>query len=127
MAPRDDSSPVGAVAAEVSNAIVHLLSRHYGRGPTKAKTYLFDNYVFVVLQNILTTSEETLVEAGQKDLVRKTRLAFQEVLAEEFMGAVAKATGKKVVTYHSQVVFDPDMGFEIFVLENDDAETGERA
>jgi uncharacterized protein YbcI len=119
MAPGEDSSPVGAVAAEISNAIVHLLSERYGRGPTKAKTYLFDNYVFCVLQNVLTTAEQTLVDAGQADLVRRTRVAFQEVLADEFKGAVAKATGKRVLAYHSQVVFDPDMGFEIFVLESD--------
>jgi uncharacterized protein YbcI len=112
----EGSSPSGTVAAEISNSIVHLLSTHYGRGPTKAKTYLFDEYVFCVLQNILTTSEQTLVAAGQADLVRKTRLAFQEVLRGEFEAAVEKATGRPVVAYHSQVVFDPDMGFEIFVL-----------
>ena len=117
-----DSSPVGSVAAEISNAIVHLLSTHYGRGPTKAKTYLFDNYVFCVLQNLLTTSEQTLVQTGQADLVRKTRIAFQEVLADEFRGAVERATKKRVLAYHSQVVFDPDMGFEIFVLEDGGAE-----
>jgi uncharacterized protein YbcI len=111
-----DSSPGGAVAAEISNSIVHLLSRHYGRGPTKAKTYLFDDYVFCVLQNILTTSEQTLVDAGHEDVVRKTRLAFEETLRDEFKAAVQKATGRPVVAYHSQVVFDPDMGFEIFVL-----------
>ena len=118
MASGEDSSPVGAVAAEISNAIVHLLSERYGRGPTKAKTYLFDNYVFCVLQNVLTTSEQTLVDSGQYELVRKARTAFQEVAADEFKEAVARATGKRVVAYHSQVVFDPDMGFEIFVLEN---------
>src|SRR2546421_411005 len=112
------SSPSGQVAAEISNAIVHLLSRHYGRGPTKAKTYLFDNYVFCVLQNVLTTSEETLAQAGQHDLVRKSRIAFQEVLADDFTAAVEKATGRRVVGYHSQVIFDPNMGFEIFVLED---------
>src|SRR5437764_13520013 len=117
-----DSSPVGSVAAEISNAIVPLLSTHYGRGPTKAKTYLFDNYVFCVLQNLLTTSEQTLVQTGQADLVRKTRIAFQEVLADEFRGAVERATKKRVLAYHSQVVFDPDMGFEIFVLEDGGAE-----
>jgi uncharacterized protein YbcI len=110
------SPPVGTIAAEISNSIVHLLSSHYGRGPTKAKTYLFDDYVFCVLENILTTSEQTLVEAGQADLVRRTRLAFQEVLRDEFEGAVENATGRHVIAYHSQVVFDPDMGFEIFVL-----------
>ena len=118
MASGEDSSPVGAVAAEISNAIVHLLSERYGRGPTKAKTYLFDNYVFCVLQNVLTTAEQTLVDSGQAELVRKTRLAFQEALADEFTQAVAEATGKRVVAYHSQVVFEPDMGFEIFVLEH---------
>lgn len=111
-----DSPPAGAVAAEISNAIVHLLSKHYGRGPTKAKTYLFDDYVFCVLQNVLTTSEETLVQAGHYDLVRRSRTAFQEVLVDEFRGAVEKATGRKVIAYHSQVVFNPNMGFEIFVL-----------
>jgi uncharacterized protein YbcI len=113
-----DSSPSGTVSAEISNAIVHLLSRHYGRGPTKAKTYLFDNYVFCVLQDVLTTSEETLVEAGQYDLVRRSRTAFQEVLADEFRDAVTKATGRAVIAYHSQVVLEPNMGFEIFVLED---------
>jgi uncharacterized protein YbcI len=118
MNPGEAPSPAGPVAAEISNAIVHLLSRHYGRGPTKAKTYLFDDYVFCVLQNVLTTSEETLAEAGHYDLVRKSRTAFQEVLADEFRAAVEKATGRKVVGYHSQVIFNPNMGFEIFVLED---------
>jgi uncharacterized protein YbcI len=118
MSTGEGLSPVGAVAADISNAVVHLFSKYYGRGPTKAKTYLFDDYVFCVLQNILTTSEQTLVESGQEDLVRKTRIAFQEVMAEEFTDAVTKATGRPVLTYHSQVVFKPDMGFEIFVLGN---------
>jgi uncharacterized protein YbcI len=61
------------------------------------------------------------VESGQEDLVRKTRIAFQEVLTEEFTSAVAEATGRRVIAYHSQVVFNPDMGFEIFVLEDDEA------
>jgi uncharacterized protein YbcI len=111
-----DSPPIGAVAAEISNSIVHLLSSHYGRGPTKAKTYIFDDYVFCALENVLTTSEQTLVQAGQREVVRKTRAAFQEVLADEFKEAVEKAVGRPVVAYHSQTVFDPDMGFEIFVL-----------
>lgn len=116
MSATKGSPPVGSVAAEISNSIVHLLSSHYGRGPTKAKTYIFDDYVFCVLENVLTTSEQTLALAGQYDLVRKTRAAFKEVLAEEFKSAVEKAMGRPVVAYHSEIVFNPDMGFEIFVL-----------
>jgi uncharacterized protein YbcI len=111
-----DSPPVGTVAAEISNSIVHLLSTHYGRGPTKAKTYIFDDYVFCVLENVLTTSEQTLAQAGQQDLVRRTREAFKEVLADDFKAAVESAVGRPVTAYHSQIAFEPDMGFEIFVL-----------
>ena len=103
--------------AVVSNAVVAIFSEFYGRGPTKAKSYAFDNYVVTVLEDILTPVERTLVDAGQEDLVRRVRLTFQEVVADRFTDAVAEAMGRPVVTYHSQVTFHPPMGFEMFVLE----------
>ena len=39
--------------------------------PTKAKTYLVENYVFCVLEDILTTVERTLVNSEEEDLVRE--------------------------------------------------------
>lgn len=107
----------GEQVAEISNAIVGIFSESYGRGPTKAKTYLFDNYVLTVLEDILTTVEHTLVEKGHQDLVRAVRLTFQEAVKDRFMQAVADVMGREVVAYHSQVTFDPPLGFEIFVLE----------
>ncbi len=103
--------------AAVSNGIVRIFREFYGRGPTKAKSYQFDNYVITVLEDILTTVEETLVRKGEQDLVRTVRLTFQEAEAERFIGIVREAMGRPVITYHSQVVFDPPIGFEIFVLE----------
>ena len=41
------------------------LARTTGRGPTKAKTTIGENGVFVVLQDTLTTGERTLAEAGE--------------------------------------------------------------
>jgi uncharacterized protein YbcI len=111
----------GEQVADISNAIVGIFSECYGRGPTKAKTYVFDNYVFTVLEDILTTVEQTLVENGHEDLVRAVRLTFQEAVADRFMEAVAEVTGRRVVTYHSQVTFHPPLGFEIFVLEEEDS------
>jgi uncharacterized protein YbcI len=107
--------------AAVSNAVVAIFSEYYGRGPTKAKTFTFDNYVVTVLEDLLTTVERTLVEAGEEDLVRRVRLTFQEAVAERFMGAVSEAMGRKVVTYHSQITFHPPTGFEFFVLEPEDS------
>lgn len=103
--------------AQVSNGIVQIFSDSYGRGPTKAKSYHFDNFVVTVLEDILTTVEETLVDRGEIDLVRQVRLTYQEAEADRFKAVVAEAMGRRVVTYHSQVVFDPPMGFEMFVLE----------
>jgi uncharacterized protein YbcI len=107
----------GETAAQISNAIVSIFSEFYGRGPTRAKTYLVDNYVFTVCEDILTTVEQTLVEHGNEDLVRQVRLTFQEAEADRFTGAVTDITGRKVLTYHSQVTFHPPMTFEVFVLE----------
>jgi uncharacterized protein YbcI len=112
----------GQLRAAISDAIVRLMHRHYGKGPTKAKTYVFDNYVFCVLQDMLTTSEHTLVERGRGDLVRQFRLAFEDEMSAEFKQAVEQLTGRRVLDYHSQVVFDPPMGFEIFVLEPEPGE-----
>ena len=106
----------GERLAAVSNIIVTILSECYGRGPTKAKTYAFDKYLFTVLEDILTTVERTLVDRGEEELVRTVRLTFQEAIADRITSEVAAIAGREVVAYHSQVTFHPAMGFEIFVL-----------
>jgi uncharacterized protein YbcI len=109
----------GERLAAISNAVVAIFSECYGRGPTKAKSYVFDNYVLCVLEDILTTVERTLVERGHEDLVRTVRLTFQEAVSDRFTDAASEIMGRKVISYHSQVMFDPPMGFEIFVLEEE--------
>jgi uncharacterized protein YbcI len=108
----------GSALADITTGIIKLFRQYYGRGPTKGKTYLMDDrYVLCVLEQTMTTVEETLTKAGQADLVRKVRLTFQEEMAPEFTAIVEKALGRKVVAYHSQLTTDPDLGFELFVLE----------
>ena len=106
----------GERLSAISNAIVTIFAECYGRGPTKVKTYAFDNYLVTVLEDILTTVERTLVERGEEDLVRRVRLTFQEAVGDRFTSAVAEIAGREVVGYHSQVTFHPSLGFEIFVL-----------
>ena len=111
------SGPESALQA-VSNGLVHLMSDSYGRGPTKAKTYILDDsYVICVMHEIFTTAEQTLIEAGEKDLVRRTRIAFQTALSDDFKAVVEEALGRRVLTYQSQIVFDPPSCFEFFILE----------
>jgi uncharacterized protein YbcI len=101
----------------LANAIVSLLKQYYGKGPTGAKAWVLDEYVFVVLEGGLTRNEETLLADGKEDVVRSYRLAFQESMSQVMMNTVTEIMGREVLTYHSQIVFHPTRAFEIFVLE----------
>jgi uncharacterized protein YbcI len=109
----------GEELAEITNGIVRLFSEYYGRGPTRAKSFLLDDtYVVTVLRDTLTTVERTLAESGHGDQVRSVRLTFQEAMADSFKSVVEEALRRRVVSYHSQLLIDADMGFELFVLED---------
>jgi uncharacterized protein YbcI len=109
----------GQLRKDISNAMVGLKKQLYGKGPVKAKTFINDNIVFVVLEGGLTKNEETLVAAGEERMVRQYRLRFQEVVANTGHEVIERLTGCKVLTYHSQIVFNPDRAFEIFVLDRE--------
>ncbi len=107
----------GEDLAAVTTGIVGLFSEYYGRGPTRAKSYMLDDrYVVCVLRDTMTTVEQTLAPTNP-ELVRQVRLTFQEAMADSFIGVVEEAVGRRVLTYHSQLTLDPDMGFEFFLLD----------
>src|SRR3712207_6454494 len=72
----------GTLRMALSNAMVGLKKQYYGKGPSRARSYLMDEYVLVVMEGGLTRSEETLLAAGKADLVRDYRLAFQGTVTE---------------------------------------------
>lgn len=110
-------SELGEMRTALSNSLVALMKELYGKGPTAAKSYVNDEYVLTVLEGGLTRNEETLLAAGRAELVREYRLQFQDTVAGQFTSAVARITGREVLAYHSQFVFDPPRSFEIFVLD----------
>lgn len=107
----------GSVRARLANAMVAMMKECYGRGPEAAKAWILDDtYVVVVMEGGLTRNEQTLLDDGKEDLVRRYRLEFQETVSKTATDAVEEITGRRVLTYHSQIVFDPMRAFEIFVL-----------
>jgi uncharacterized protein YbcI len=109
----------GEELAEITNGIVGLFTEYYGRGPTRAKTYMLDEtYVVTVLRDTMTTVERTLVDNGHEDQIRSVRLTFQEAMADSFKSVVEQALGRPVAAYHSQLRADDDIGFELFVLSD---------
>lgn len=50
-----------------------------------------------------------------------TRLSFHRTMEVQFRDLVEKTTGRRVLSYMSQVHEGPDIAAEIFVLEPEDA------
>jgi uncharacterized protein YbcI len=113
------TEPHVSLRTQLANAMAALKKKHFGRGPTAARAYLEDDYLFVVLEGGLMPHEETLLSFGKDDEVRRYRLMFQEAVRDATVGAVEELTGRRVVGYHSQITFKPTRAFEIFVLESD--------
>lgn len=118
MSAREIDRPVGGErAAAISNLLVKLVSEYTGRGPTKARTYLNDDVITVVLQEMLTKAERNLARDGQSELVLRTRLAFQQTMREDFVSGIEQITGVKVKAFLSSNHMDPDIAVETFILE----------
>jgi uncharacterized protein YbcI len=106
--------------ADVSSGLVQLHHRYYGKGPSKAKTYMVNDTLVSILEGGFTIVERTLIDQGNADAVHDTRLSFHRAMEDEFRGLVEKATGRRVIAYMSQIHHDPDLVVDLFVLEPGD-------
>jgi uncharacterized protein YbcI len=109
--------PDGELAAAISNTVVKTLSRTTGRGPTKARTTLGDDGVFVVLQDAMTRGERTLADAGEGAAVLDLRRRWQAIMRTDLSREIERLTGRKVIGFMSDNHLDPDLAVEVFVLE----------
>jgi uncharacterized protein YbcI len=106
----------GAVRAEISREMVRLHSEYYGRGPTKAKVYVDDDLVAVVLEETFTPAEKTLIARGESEGIQDIRRRFQRAMADQFRSIVEQATGREVRSFLSETDLDNDVAVEIFLL-----------
>src|SRR3954447_17289676 len=106
----------GEMLSQISNRMVQLHKRYYGKGPTKARSYVMGDLVVCLMRGGFTRAEETLIDSGRADLVHEQRGEFQMALREEFTGAIAEAAGRPVTAFMSNSHVDPPLIVEIFVL-----------
>jgi uncharacterized protein YbcI len=107
----------GAMRSAISQAIVRIHADHYGKGATQAKTYAWDDLVVTVLRDVLTTAERTLIEVDKAETVRSVRTTFQFTMEATFRAAIERLTGRRVMSFMSQVDPQNGLGVEVFVLE----------
>jgi uncharacterized protein YbcI len=113
----DIATARGEMLASISTGLVQLHRQYYGKGPTKAKTYMVNDTVICMLKGGFTTVERTLIDDGKPHEVHEIRRSFQSTMQQHFTGVIEEATGRIVIAYMSQVHTNPDLAVELFVLE----------
>ena len=109
-----------SLLAGISNAMVALHKEQFGRGPMSARSHFAGPNVLVcVLEDALLPAERKLVQMGDHQRVRETRLAFQVATSDEFVRAVEQIVGRKVRAFASATDVVQNVVFENFVFEPD--------
>lgn len=99
----------------ISNAMVRLHKDQFGRGPTNARAYFAGpDAVLCVLEGALLPAENKMVELGNAERVRDSRVAFQAATEAEFVSAVEEILGRKVHSFAGGVDPQTSVVFENF-------------
>ena len=106
-----------SASAQISRVIVQLLARYTGRGPTRAKTVIDAGHAIVVLEDALTTGEQSLVAAGESESVRRQRDRFHRLMRDEAVAAVEAATGRRVRAMLCDLDPEAGMAMQCFVFD----------
>jgi uncharacterized protein YbcI len=113
-----NESDRGRKIAAISNAIVRVHARAYGKGPTRANTHLHDgHYVLCLLRDPFTKAEKTLIACGRTDAVHLHRSAFHESVEAVLRAAVQDLTSCRVIGYVPGVSIESDLVTQLFLLQ----------
>ena len=121
-ARKTQSGPVrrstdGPAAMAICNAITGALKQSCGKGPTQVKAYSTHDHVAVVVQDMLTTLERTLVQDGHEQLVSEARQVLIDRVAKECRATIEQATGRRVVGWQTEVNPSGDRAYTMVQLQ----------
>jgi uncharacterized protein YbcI len=117
--------PEQGMLAKISTEVVRTLKDSFGKGPLKAKSYLQDDFLLVVMRGGVTVAEQTMLDRGHGDLVREFRQTYQNEMGDDLVAKIELLTQRKVVNYQSQILFEPHIVMEVFFFA-DGADGSER-
>jgi uncharacterized protein YbcI len=97
--------------------MVQVLKEHFGRGPSRSRTFIHEDCVLVLLRDGHTTSERTLGNGGRQRTVAQGRVDISEGIRSELTAIVERTIGRKVIGFMSSSQLDPELISYVFVLE----------
>jgi uncharacterized protein YbcI len=109
---------LGLELQEVTNAMVRIYKKLFGRGPTKARSaYAGPDTLVATLEDSLTTAERNLLRLGEHQRVRETRTLLQHANEHDLVQTIEQITGRKVRALVSGTDTHKDVSTEVFYLE----------
>jgi uncharacterized protein YbcI len=112
----------GEAEAEISRAMIKFERDYMGRGPDDARTYVFDDVVFVRLRNVLTPAEKQLAKADDptagRRLIKEVRRELLEKARVLLETIVQDALGAKVKTLHTDISTTTGERIIVFTLDS---------
>lgn len=101
----------------VTEAMVALHERYHHRPPGSVKTQMLgDDLLAVVMGEVYTDVEKTMIELERSPIVQETRSAFQQAMRQRFIDEVERLSGREVAGFISDSHVGPDMEIELFVF-----------
>jgi uncharacterized protein YbcI len=114
--PDQSRETTQSIRTELSAAVVSITRDYTGRGPTRARTVIDREAVFVLLHDSLTKGERVLVERGEHEQVLALRRTFQNTMRDDYIAAIERILGRRVTSFLSANSVEPDVASEIFLL-----------
>ena len=111
------SSARGEISGHLAREVVRWYRDRFGRGPTNAKAYVHPEVAFVVLGEVQTEVERSLVEGGEVDSVELLRRKVRQIFGAELRAIVEETVRAKVVAMLGDHNADANTTVLTFLLE----------
>jgi uncharacterized protein YbcI len=102
---------------QLATAIVQRYRERFGRGPTLARAHIGSDFAVVILGNVQTEVEQSLVAEGEVESVELLRRRIRQMAADEFCTATEEVTGRNVLAMLGDHNARANYSVMVFLLE----------
>ena len=97
----------GEIEAAICDGIIRFEQECRGRGPKTIRAYLFDDFIVVRQQGLLTLAEQQLAKVPSdsrgRDLLKQVRVHLVETAKPLLQAMIKDITGVKVISVHHDI------------------------
>jgi uncharacterized protein YbcI len=115
----------GSARDAIADAVVALFEEYLGRAPERARTFVQEDLVLVVLENTLTKGEQVLADDDRVGLVQEMRRTFIGTMRDRLREVVERETGRTVHAMLGDHSVLPDYAAAAFILESETGAEGQ--